>query len=151
MNDPRLINMAQAIANVSAECIGAGVAPEAVVSSVCDGLGKLLVAQYSPEQAAALLRMEAGKIEATIVRAKTVGADADAQEGADLMRKGHEFINALQVAGLEEPVIVSSLLLVLVERVARTNGVAGAAGWLNRMAAVALSNGDNLGRTSQAH
>jgi hypothetical protein len=151
MSDPRLINMSQAVVNVSRECIAAGVAAEDVIEAVCDGLSQLLTVEYSPEQAAALLRIEAGRIEDGIIRnAQSVDTEVE-REAKALVRKGHEFINAMQVAGLQEPTIVSALMLVLVERVTRTNGVAAAAGWLNRMAAMALANGDDLGKTSQAH
>ena len=116
-----------AVGNLSAELLAAGVHPEAL---------------------AAGLRIEAGRVEARTPKTETT---MDERELIDLTRKGHEFINTLQVAGITERVAVTVLGHVLIERVARTGGAAGAAHWLRGLARLTDANGDAFETTSQAH
>lgn len=148
MSDMRLFNMPKAIANLADECVAAGVTPANVVEAVADGLGIVLTRHYQAEQAAALLRIQAGKIEMTAPRAPM---PSDERELVDLARRAHEFINTLQVAGIEELVAVTVLMNTAVERVARTRGAAGAAHWLRSLASMVDKFGDAIEVTARSH
>lgn len=149
MADMRLFNMPKAIANIADECIAAGVTPANAIEAVADGLGLVLTRHYPAEQAAALLRLQAGKIEATAAPARPMTMDE--QELLELASKAHEFINTLQVAGIAEHVAITSICNSLVERVARMRGAAGAAHWLRQLAALVDANGDAIETIASKH
>ena len=94
------------------------------------------------------LRIEASKIEMGAPRAPM---KADDRELVDLVRKGHEYINALVVAGVEERTAIVAFGNALIERVARTNGAAGAAEWLRRLAALVDQSSSEIEATARAH
>lgn len=146
--DYSVFNLPKAIVNVANECVAGGVPADDVIESVANALGQLMPQHMDPEAAAALLRIEAGKIERTIP--KPVRAPAE-QELVDLARRSHEFINTMQVAGMDESTIVTTLANTAIERVARTRGADGAALWLRRMAAVVDANASAIETTARAH
>lgn len=102
----------------------------------------------SRDAIAAGLRIEASKIELANDRPRMSASD---QELLDLARRAHEFINTLIIAGIDERVAVVSIGNTLVERVARSNGAAGAANWLRGLAALVDQHGDDIEATAQAH
>jgi hypothetical protein len=111
----------------------------------------MVAAGVPADQLAAGLRIEAGKVEAkAVAAAPAIGPEAE-QEAAALIRKAHEYINALQVAGMSEITIVTAHLLALVERMTRKVGVDGAATWLEGMAKAARDMGDGLEQTARHH
>ena len=118
-------------------------------SAVATIAAELLTAGAPAEALAAALRMRAAAIEVGLPRTK--GMTPNEAELVDLARTGHEFINTLQVAGIAEPVVVTVLGNVLVERVARVRGAAGAADWLRRLAALVDANAEAIEVTAQSH
>lgn len=122
-----ITNFCGAIGNVSKELIAAGVPADAL---------------------AAGLRIEASKVEAKGTRADM---PADELEMVDVQRRGHEFINALQVAGIDERLAISALSNALIERVVRTNGAGGASTWLRNLAGMVDQHGALIEFTSRQH
>lgn len=110
---------------------------------------ELLAAGAPGEGIAAALRIKAAAIEAELPRGE--GMTPDERELVDLARTGHEFINTMQVAGIAEQVAVTVLGNVLVERVARVRGAAGAADWLRRLATLVDANAEAIEVTAQSH
>ncbi|MGN5375920.1 hypothetical protein [Sphingomonas hankookensis] len=126
--------------------------PEAVArfaGAVANLSADLLAAGVQPEALAAGLRIEAGKVERHVPPVS--GRQPDERELTELARKAHEFINTIQIAGIEEQTAVVVISHVLVERVARTRGAAGAAHWLRGLARLVDANGDVIETTSKAH
>ncbi len=145
---PNPSNFGIATSNVARELIAAGASPMTVADTLAAALGRILSEFVKPEPAAAMLRIQAGRIEAT---RPTVARDADEAEMIDLGRRCHEFVNTLQVAGIEENLAVSALINMAIERVARTGGAAGASHWLRRMADMVDKNGDAIETIARAH
>lgn len=121
------INFCTAIGNVAKEMIAAGV---------------------PAYQLAAGLRIEAGKIEATQPRG---GDTAGEQEIAAFHRRVHEFINTMQVAGMDEIEVVATIQNVCIERIARHRGASGAAHYLRSMAAIVEANAEAIEFTAKEH
>lgn len=59
---------------------------------------------------------------------------AQHREMLDLLKSTHAWIDDLQIAGLEERVIVPAVFLALVERYLRAGGVDATVEWLQRKA-----------------
>jgi hypothetical protein len=123
------------------------------VARTCEALGNvcrdLMEAGGVPaEMLAAGIRTEAGKIEA---RTAGAGMAPDEAELVQLARKAHEFINSLQIAGIEERTAVTCIANACVERVARLQGAAGAAHWLRNLAKLVDAHGDAIEETARAH
>lgn len=51
-----------------------------------------------------------------------------------VLKKAHEWIDTMQVAGIEEKVIIPAIHTALVERYLRAGGVSAAVDWLKRQA-----------------
>lgn len=96
---------------------------------------------------AAALRIEAGKVEVASPRRPM---EASAREMVDLVRRVHDFINTLMVAGVGERVAETCILHAIIERIAAREGVDLAAAWLHHMGDYATKNAAMLGQTSQA-
>lgn len=109
---------------------------------------ELLDAGAQHEPLAAAMRIQANVVEMAGPRAPMTAGE---QELADLARKAHEFINTLQVAGIEEHVAVTVIANTAIERVARTRGAAGAAHWLRALANLVDKNGDAIETTAKSH
>lgn len=137
-----------AISNIANECIAAGIDTAVLVKAVSSALRKVLANHAEPEQVAAALRIEAGKVEAMV---PSIGRTPDEKELLDLVRRTHEFINSLQVAGIEERVIVTAMGHALIERVVRVSNAGGAVRWLLGLAQTVMGNADHLKTTSKAH
>lgn len=144
----RLFNLPQAIINVSNQCIEAGFSSGDVIAKVAMAWSKLLSEHLEAEQAAALLRIEAAKIEAT---APLAGRRPCEQELIELIHRSHEFINTLQVAGFEERTIVASVTNACIERTARTAGAPGASNWLRKLAKIVDANTAAIETTARGH
>lgn len=70
---------------------------------------------------------------------------AQKDEMLALVKRTHEWIDSLQIAGIEEMVIVPAMHLTLVERYLRAGGVAVTAEWLQSQAdAIMVHGGDML-------
>jgi len=145
---PNPSNFGLATTNIARELITAGASPMTVAEALATSLGKILSENVKPEPAAAMLRIHAGRIEAT---RPTQARDADEAEMMDLGRRSHEFINTMQIAGIEERAAVSAILNTAIERVARIGGAASAAHWLRRMADLVDKNGDAIETIARAH
>ena len=126
--------------------------PEAVqrfVTAVANLSRELIESGGVPHQMlAAGLRIEAGKIEVAGPRAPM---KPDERELVDLARKTHEFVNSLQVAGIDETVAITVLGNTAIERVARRSGASGAEQWLRGLAAFVGANGSALEQTARHH
>lgn len=117
----------QAIGNVSIELVAAGV---------------------DPLPLAAGIRIEAGKIETDC---RPSGMVTEEGELIALARRCHEFVNTMQVAGLEERTVATCLLNTSVERVTRLHGAPAAAAWLRGMADMVEKNAESFERTARQH
>jgi hypothetical protein len=60
------------------------------------------------------------------------------REMLDVLAKAHSWIDTMQIAGLEEGVIVPAIHTALVERYLRVGGVSATVDWLQRQADMAL-------------
>lgn len=60
--------------------------------------------------------------------------DDERREMLELMKKAHAWIDALQIAGIEENVVVTAIHTVLVERALRAGGAPKTAAWLQGQA-----------------
>nr|WP_047170074.1 hypothetical protein [Sphingomonas sp. Y57] len=118
---------AGAVGNLSAELLGAGVEPAAL---------------------AAGLRIEAGKIEA---QGRQRSMTADERELLEVAAKAHEFINTLQIAGIEERVATTCLVNTGIERMVRLHGPAKASRWLRGLADFVDRNGPAFEETGKHH
>jgi hypothetical protein len=58
-------------------------------------------------------------------------------EMIDVMKKAHAWIDSMQIAGIEEKVIVPAIHTALVERYLRAGGVTKTVEWLQRQADLA--------------
>lgn len=125
--------------------------PEAI-QRFCTATGnvarELIEAGVGVEAIAAGIRMEAAKIEADAPRHPM---EATERELVDLARKAHEFINTLQVAGIDERTAITCILNALIERLVRAHGPKGAADFLRRMGDFTEQHGDSLTQTSGSH
>jgi len=115
----------EAVRNIAVELLGAGVQP-----------GPL----------AAALRMRTAEVEA---KASTSTTTPNERELIDLAAKAHEFINTLQIAGIEEHVAVTALSVASVERVVRSRGGAAAATWLRSLASLVEDEGQSFAMSAQ--
>lgn len=126
--------------------------PEAV-RNLCAAISNLAseliqTGGVSHDAMAAGLRMVAGKIELAGPREPMAMND---REMIDLARKAHEFINTLMVAGIDERIAVVTIGNILIERVVRTRGAAGAAQWLRGLAKVVDDHGGEIETTARSH
>src|SRR5688572_2697448 len=108
--DPRIRNASEAILRLSREMVnagppGGGITPAAVANEIAFALGKFLSQHFSPTQAAAMLREQAGKVDPPDRKHLTPG-EAELLELGD---KAQQFINTLQIAGIEESTAVTAL------------------------------------------
>lgn len=146
MIDKRLSNLSIALSTVANECVEGGVPVHAVADATATGLGMFLAQHYGPAQAAALLRIQA----ATIERENAdPGGTVEEAELAELPRRFHEFVNTLQIAGIEERHLVAAMMLAALERVARSSSAEQAVAWVRGMADHAEANPDHLSATAR--
>lgn len=65
-------------------------------------------------------------------------------EMLDILKRTHAWIDGLQISGLNENVIVTSMHMALVERALRAGGVAKTAEWLQGVADMTAALGHEL-------
>lgn len=128
--DPRISQSSQAIVKLANEMVEGGVAPLAVANEIALGLGEFLAAHFTPTQAAGMLRDQAH----SIGRPDRRQMASDERELLELADNAQQFINTLQIAGIEERDAVTAIVNACTLRVARSRGAAGAADWLRRLA-----------------
>lgn len=149
MHPDNLTNFAKATRNIAEELIAAGAEPSVVIEHMANALGSVMVAHSPAEEAAALLRIEAGKIEATIPQ--PADRTADQRELIELARHAHTHLNTLQVAGIGEGTAVTAFVNASIERVARARGAIGAAHWLRGLAALVEKRGGDIEQSANFH
>src|SRR5687767_2339088 len=120
--DERIANASSAIVKLAGELVAGKIAPLAVANEIGVALGQFLSKHFTPTQAAAIMREQAAKIDPPD-RQRMI---PDERELLDLDDKAQQFINTLQIAGIEEPTAVTALTNACILRVARTKGAAGA-------------------------
>ena len=128
--DPRIANASKAIVSLGDEMVAGGVSPLAVANETALGLGQFLAKHFTPTQAAGMLREQAVVIDPPN-RDDMAATD---RELLDLADHAQSYINAQQIAGIEERDAVSALVNACTLRVARQAGAAGAAAWLRGLA-----------------
>lgn len=122
------------------------------IATMCTALGNvgrdMIAAGIAPEALAAGWRNEAAKIEALGYRPSI---SPDEAEMLDLLKRTHEFINSLQVAGIDERIAIVTMGNALIERVARSKGAAGTVEWLQGLARNVEANAEVIEATAGHH
>lgn len=128
--DPRMAGASRAIVKLANECAQGTVTPLAVGHEIAFGLAEFVTSHFSPGAAAALLRQYAAQVDGPDRQA----IEPSARELLDLTDQAQQYINSLQIAGIDESAAVSCLVNACIFRAARARGAKGAADWLRKLA-----------------